>query len=81
MKVTVYDVNQPERAVDGDYTVDITLGAPLVGDELLIGERDYNNDRHYVVGTVRRRAWIFYNNAAGRPELRLWVHRHKEREK
>lgn len=76
MKVTVYDVKQPDREIDGKYTIDTTLGAPAVGDELLIGERDYNPDRHYVTATVRRRTWMIYDNQAGGGELRLWVQRH-----
>ncbi|GAA0528939.1 hypothetical protein GCM10010172_06950 [Paractinoplanes ferrugineus] len=75
MKVTLYDVDQPDRKIDGQYSIDATLGAPVVGDELLIGERDYNPDRHYVTATVRRRTWLLYDNRSGGGELRLWVQR------
>ena len=35
MKVTVYDVDKPDRKLDGEYTIDTTFGAPAVGDEEL----------------------------------------------
>ncbi len=75
MKVTLYDVEQPSRPIDGKYTIDTPLGLPAVGDEILLRERDYNTEIFYVAGTVRRRAWIFSDNAPHSPEVQLWVQR------
>lgn len=75
MKVTVYDVDQPDRAMSGRYTIDTTLGVPAVGDEICLRERDYNRDRFYVEATVRRRRWLFSDNAPAGAELHLWVQR------
>lgn len=77
MKVTVIDVEQPDRPLDGNYTIDTTFGAPVVGDEIYLRERDYNRDRYYVTATVRRRTWVFSDNAPEVPELRVWIQRHK----
>nr|WP_221374427.1 hypothetical protein [Actinoplanes polyasparticus] len=75
MKVTVYDVDQPDREIDGKYTIDTTLGAPMIGDELFVGERDYNPDKPLFAGVVRRRSWRIFSNAPHGGELRLWIQR------
>ena len=76
MRVTVYDVDQPDRKVDGKYTIDTSLGLPAVGDEIYLLERFYNPDRYYVAGTVRRRQWFLPDDEPARAEMRLWVQRH-----
>jgi hypothetical protein len=73
MKVTVFDVKQPDREIGGEYTIDTTFGVPTVGDELYLRERDYNKDRFYLAATVRRRRWLFSDNSPEGAELQLWV--------
>ncbi|GIM88733.1 hypothetical protein [Paractinoplanes toevensis] len=75
MKVTLIDVDQPDRKIDGQYTIDTTVGAPAVGDEVYLLERDYNPDRYYLAATVRRRCWRYADNKPGGAELQLWVQR------
>ena len=77
MKVTLFDVDQPDRQVQGEYIVDTTMGAPAVGDEVCLRERDYNPDRFYFAGIVRRRRWLYSNNKPEIPELHLWIQQQK----
>lgn len=76
MKVTVHDVKHPDRELTGEYTIDTTIGVPSVGDEVYLRERDYNKDRFYMAATVRRRCWIFSDNAPAGAELQIWVQPH-----
>lgn len=76
MKVTVYDVSQPDRGLGGKYTIDTSLGLPAIGDEIYLRERDYNSDRFYLQATVRRRVWLLSDNAPAGGEVALWVQRH-----
>jgi hypothetical protein len=76
MKVTVYDVDKPDRKVDGDYTIDTTLGLPALGDEIYLRSRDYNADLFYMTATVRRRCWFFSDNKPQTGEVQIWVQRH-----
>jgi hypothetical protein len=78
MKVTVYDADQPERKIQGDYVIDTTFGAPAIGDELYLRERDYNQDRFYLEATVRRRRWVFSDNRSETAEVQIWVQRRKQ---
>lgn len=79
MKVTVYDVDLPDREVRGDYVIDTTFGAPSIGDELRLLERHYNPDRPYFAGTVTRRQWLFPDREREKAELRVWVQRHSDK--
>ncbi len=76
MKVTLHDVDQPDRTIDGQYTLDTSLGLPAIGDDIRLRERDYNRDRFYVAATIRRRIWLFSDNTPEGAELQLWVQRH-----
>lgn len=76
MKVTLYDVDQPDRPIGGAYTLDLTVGAPATGDEIYLRERDYNRDRYYLTATVRRRRWVLNDNSPEGAELQLWLQRH-----
>ncbi|GAA0494626.1 hypothetical protein Ade02nite_19990 [Paractinoplanes deccanensis] len=75
MNVKVYDVDQPDREIDGKYTIDTTFGLPAVGDELYLRERDYNTNRFYLEATVRRRRFVFSDNKPEGAEVHVWVQR------
>lgn len=77
MKVTVIDVAQPDRQLAGDYRIDTTFGPPVIGDEIYLRERDYNTDRYYATGVVRRRRWVFSDNTPEGAELVLWIQQSK----
>ncbi len=70
----VFDVDDKTRKpFRGNYLIDTTLGLPAVGDELFLRERDYNEDRFYLEAVVRRRRFVFSDNAPSGAELHLWV--------
>ena len=76
--MTVYDVEKPDRRLDGQYTIDTTFGVPAPGDELYLRERDYNTDRFYVAAVIRRRRWVFSDNRPEAAEVHLWVQQAKQ---
>jgi hypothetical protein len=76
MKVVVYDVDKPERAVDENYPIDAVYGAPVPGDEILLREREYQTN-FWLTGTVRRRRWVITQGKPEFAELHLWISRTK----
>lgn len=77
MRVFLFDVADPDRALGGRYTLDTTLGVPLIGDEVFLRERDYQDvKKSYLAATVRRRRWIFSDQEPESAILQIWVQRH-----
>lgn len=77
MKVSLYDVADPERPIGGRYTIDTTFGVPAVGDDIYLRVHDYDSTKKaYLAGTVRRRSWILSDDAPAGAELEIWVQRH-----
>ncbi len=76
MQVFLFDVANPDRAVGGRYTIDTTLGVPMIGDEIVLREHDYENiKKAYYTATVRRRRWIFSDHEPDSATLQVWVQR------
>lgn len=72
MKVTVRDINQPERVITDAYAVDPLFGPPAVGDEIYLRERAYQTN-HLLIGTVTRRQWHVVTGEPHETELALLV--------